>query len=74
MWIPDTQTASLIKEISPMRKSVYIVNSLPWPLWSREIFLEAGSYVMKEHKALGISLESIKSNSYFGHKIERHPT
>lgn len=73
LWIPDTESSKLIKEVSPLRKSVNLINVLPWPIWKRELFVEAGCYVMKEHQAIGVSLESIRTEEWFGEKLERHP-
>jgi len=73
LWIPDTESSRMMKEITPMRKSINVVNVLPWPMWKREFFLEAGSFLMRDHQALGISLESIRHDSWFGMPIERHP-
>jgi len=72
-WIPETELSANIKEVSPMRRSVYLITALPWPLWKRENFVEAGCYIMKEHKALGISIESIRGDTWFGEELIRSP-
>jgi len=65
-WVPDTEISEIIKEVTPLRKSIYMVNTLPWPMWRRELFIEAGSYVLKEQKAIGVSIETIRTDTWFG--------
>jgi hypothetical protein len=71
-WLPITPVSEVIKEVTPLRKLLYLQNQLQWPFWPREIFLEGAAYVLKEEKALGLSMESVKENSWFGHEIQRN--
>lgn len=72
-WLPITPVSDIIKELTPMRKLIYIKNALQWPCWNREIIVEGGAYAIREDKAIGLSLESVRENQWFGHAIERHP-
>lgn len=72
-WMPITPVSKVQKEVTHMRKLLYIRNSLQWPCRHREIFVEGSAFVIKDEKAIGLSLESIREGEYFGHQIKRDP-
>lgn len=47
-WLPITPVSDVLKDLTPMRKLVYIKNDLQWPCWNREMFVEGGAYIVKE--------------------------
>lgn len=65
-WMPITPVSNILKEVTHLRKCLYIRNALQWPFWHREIFIEGAAYVIKEEKALGLSMESVRENNWFG--------
>ena len=72
-WMPITPVSDIVKEVTPLRKLLYLRNECQWPLWNRESFIEGAAYVLKEEKAIALSLESVKESSWFGATLERHP-
>jgi hypothetical protein len=65
-WMPITPISDVLKALTPMRKIIYIRNALQWPCWHREIFVEGAAYVIKEERALGLSMESVRDLDWFG--------
>ena len=59
-WMPITPVSDVLKEITNMRKLLYIRNALQWPCRHREIFVEGAAFVIKSEKAIGLSLETIR--------------
>jgi hypothetical protein len=47
-WMPITPVSTVLKELTPFRKLLYMRNTLQWPLWHREIFVEGAAYVLKD--------------------------
>jgi hypothetical protein len=45
-WMPITPISDVLHSLTPVRKLVYLKNTLQWPFWSREIFLEGAAYVI----------------------------
>jgi hypothetical protein len=71
--MPITPISDVLKALTPMRKIIYIRNALQWPCWHREIFVEGAAYVIKEERALGLSMESVRDSDWFGQDLERKP-
>mmetsp|Transcript_19942 Transcript_19942/g.18949 ORF Transcript_19942/g.18949 Transcript_19942/m.18949 type:complete len:133 (+) Transcript_19942:181-579(+) len=65
-WMPLTPVSEVLKEVTPFRKLLYLRNTAQWPLWDRESFIEGAAYIVKEEKALALSMESVKEGSWFG--------
>ena len=72
-WMPITPISTVLKEVTPFRKLLYLRNALQWPFWHREIFVEGAGYVIKGEKAIGLSMESVRGGSWFGHELKRNP-
>eukprot|EP00349_Pseudokeronopsis_sp_Brazil_P001029 CAMPEP_0202963002 /NCGR_PEP_ID=MMETSP1396-20130829/7011_1 /ASSEMBLY_ACC=CAM_ASM_000872 /TAXON_ID= /ORGANISM="Pseudokeronopsis sp., Strain Brazil" /LENGTH=221 /DNA_ID=CAMNT_0049683889 /DNA_START=94 /DNA_END=759 /DNA_ORIENTATION=+ len=59
-WMPITPVSTILKEVTPFRKLLYMRNTVQWPLWDRESFIEGAAYIVKEEKVLALSMESVK--------------
>ena len=72
-WLPITPVSEILKSLTPFRKIMYIRNSLQWPFWHREIFVEAGAFVIPGKRALGLSMETYRENDWHGYQLQREP-
>mmetsp|Transcript_11310 Transcript_11310/g.11345 ORF Transcript_11310/g.11345 Transcript_11310/m.11345 type:complete len:135 (-) Transcript_11310:336-740(-) len=65
-WMPITPVSDILKEVTHFRKLLYLKNTAQWPCWDRESIIEGAAYVVKEEKALALSLETVREGSWYG--------
>jgi hypothetical protein len=62
-WFPNVTSCDLIKEVTPIRGLYNCRQSMPWPIWPRQMTMEASG--MFDKKNIGI-LSVIKSTAETG--------
>jgi hypothetical protein len=60
------QKSDILSEVSHMRKLAHFVTKLPWPLHSREVFVQACGIILKKENALVLSMSSPPGENWMG--------
>jgi hypothetical protein len=74
-WMPNTDSAVFIGEVSQFRKCAHICSTMPWPFKHRESFLYGCGTFLKEENAIVMSMCSASKEKarWLGFPVKRNP-
>jgi hypothetical protein len=69
-WFPQVTMCNIIKEITPIRGLYTCRQSMPWPLWPRDMtFKASGLYDKKNIGILSMCKSTEEGSDFFGVKV-----
>ena len=72
-WVPFMTQSRVVKKFSRLRQICQFMFWLPWPMQSRQIWVQMSGMEIPAEKAFVITANTIKSNHYLGVALEREP-
>jgi hypothetical protein len=65
-WFPNVTSCTIVKEITPIRGLYSVKQSMPWPIWPRDMIFQAcGMFDRKNKGVLSVCKSAPEGGKYF---------
>lgn len=70
-WVPMTKKSELISKVSHFRQCAEFTYKLPWPFYSRSVFIQACGMQLPDDQACILTMSSAEGDSWLGTPLNR---